>query len=228
VLAKTTQAAALATTPRVSSARYKHLELVGIHGCKVLLILVLQQGVVKQHLLDLDAPLEQEELSRTSNELNAKLAGVSVGDISTHFDALSPFARQIALIVSEIMEHVDRQAGRQIYRDGLAQILDAPEFAEGETIRRIVQVFEEQSVLEQVVEEYRDVDDIQILISGDGRFAELSNISLVLARYGVIDQATGLVGVIGPLRMSYGRTVGVVRYVATVMSEVVEDLYGSQ
>ncbi len=196
-----------------------------IHGIKVLLILVLQEGAVKQQLLDLDQPMEQAELSRTSNELNDLLVGLSASAISERVGTLSPFAGQVALLVVELIAHMDRQSSGQIYRDGLMQILDAPEFAEGDNARRIVQVFEEQSVLEQVVDQYGDTGDIHVVISGDGRFAELRDISLVLARYGVMDHATGLLGVMGPRRMLYGRTMGAVRFVAALMSEMVEEIY---
>jgi heat-inducible transcriptional repressor len=225
VLARTTQAAALATAPRTTISRFKHLELVAIHGIKVLLILVLQEGAVKQQLLDLDEPMEQAELSRTSNEVNAHLVGLSANAIGTKVAVLSPFARQVAMLVVDLMAGIDRQVSSTIYRDGLMQILDAPEFAEGENVRRIVQVFEEQSVLEQVVDQYGDMDDIHVVISGDGRFAELRGISLVLARYGVMDRATGLLGVMGPRRMLYGRTMGAVRFVAALMSEMMEEIY---
>ena len=225
VLARTTQAAALATAPRTIVSRFKHLELVAIHGIKVLLILVLQEGAVKQQLLDLDQPMEQAELSRTSNELNAHLVGLSGQGILEKCDALSPFAHQVAILVTDLLSNMERQSVNQIYRDGLMQVLDAPEFAEGENARRIVQVFEEQSVLEQVVDQYSDMDDIHVVISGDGRFAELRDISLVLARYGVSDRATGLLGVMGPRRMLYGRTIGSVRFVAALMSEMVEEIY---
>jgi heat-inducible transcriptional repressor len=225
VLARTTQSAALATAPRTSISRFKHLELVAIQGCKVLLILVLQEGAVKQQLLDLDQPTEQVDLSRTSNELNDLLAGLNANTITEMVGVLSPFARQVAMLVVDLMARIDRHASSQIYRDGLMQILDAPEFAEGDNVRRIVQVFEEQSVLEQVVDEYGDMGDIHVVISGNGRFAELRDISLVLARYGVMDHATGLLGVIGPRRMLYGRTMGAVRFVAALMSEMVEEIY---
>lgn len=225
VLARTTQSAALATAPRTNISRFKHLELVAIHGIKVLLILVLQEGAVKQQLLDLDQPMEQAELSRTSNELNAHLVGLGAGAIREKYEGLSPFARQVAMLVVDLIGNMDRQINNTIYRDGLMQILDAPEFAEGDNVRRIVQVFEEQSVLEQVVDQYSDMDDIHVVISGDGRFAELRDISLVLARYGVMDRATGLLGVMGPRRMLYGRTMGAVRFVAALMSEMVEEIY---
>jgi heat-inducible transcriptional repressor len=225
VLARTTQAAALATAPRTTISRFKHLELVAIHGIKVLLILVLQEGAVKQQLLDLDQPMEQAELSRASNELNAHLVGLSASTISEKVDLLSPFAQQVAMLVVDLIANMDRQLSSTIYRDGLMHILDAPEFAEGDNVRRIVQVFEEQSVLEQVVDQYGDMGDIHVVISGDGRFAELRDISLVLARYGVMDRATGLLGVMGPRRMLYGRTMGAVRFVAALMSEMVEEIY---
>jgi heat-inducible transcriptional repressor len=225
VLARTTQAAALATAPRTTLSRFKHLELVAIHGNKVLLILVLQEGAVKQQLLDLDQPIEQHELSRVSNEVNDQLAGLTGAAAAQKLPGLSPFARQVAALAAELMQRNDRQASSQIYRDGLMQVLDAPEFAEGENVRRIVQVFEEHSVLEQVVDQVGG-DEIQVLISGDGRFAELREFSLVLARYGVSDRAMGVLGVIGPLRMSYGRSMGAVRYVATLMSEMVDDMVG--
>ncbi|MBK8797305.1 MAG: heat-inducible transcription repressor HrcA [Anaerolineales bacterium] len=77
MLARTAQSAAVATAPRTIRCTFKHMELVHIQGAKVLLVLVLQEGAVKQQLLDLDKPIEQNELSRVSNELNDQLAGLT-------------------------------------------------------------------------------------------------------------------------------------------------------
>jgi heat-inducible transcriptional repressor len=226
VLARTSQSAALATAPRSLRSRYKHLELVAIYAAKVLLVLVMHDGMVKQQLLDLDQPMEQSELSMVSNELNDRLVGLNVDEIASLVAMLSPFARQVMLVVMEAMERVDSQISGQIYRDGLAQVLEAPEFAEGENVRRIVQVFERRSLIEQVVGELSDVGDVHVVIAGDGRLPELRDMSLVLGRYGVDEHATGVLGVIGPVRMAYGRSVGAVRFVAAVMSEMVEGMYG--
>lgn len=226
VLAQTTQAAALATAPRSAQSRYKHLELVAIHGIRVLLVLVLQDGTVKQQMLDMEQAMEQHELSHISNELNERLANLGAAEIATELRTVSPVARQIGRLVAELMEHSNRTTASRVYRDGLGQMLSEPEFSEGETIRGIVQVLEEQSLLQQLVDEFVDTDGIHVVISGDGRFAELHDTSLVLSRYGVENLSTGLLGVIGPLRMSYGRTMGAVSYVAALMSELVSGIYG--
>jgi heat-inducible transcriptional repressor len=226
VLAQASQNAALATAPRAARSRFKHIELVGIHDTKVLLVLVLQEGAVKQQLLDLDETMEQGELSKTSNELNDCLAGCDAAAIEAKVHLLTPFARQVALLVTDAMARVDTQFSSQIFRDGLAQVLEAPEFAGGENVRRIVQVFEQRSVLEQVLGELTFGDDLQVVIAGDGRYSELQDISLVIGRYGAGNRATGLLGVLGPIRMPYGRTIGAVRYVAALMSEVAEEIVG--
>ncbi len=230
ILARASQSAAIATAPRAAKHLYKHLELVGIHDTKVLLVLVLQDGTVKQQLLDLDQPMEQPALSRVSNELNDQLAHATGDAIPAAYAGLSPFARQVALLVTEIIEQLDNQLSTQIYRDGLVQVLEAPEFAGGEDVRKIVRVFEQRSLLEQVLGEYfagnaYGGNEIQVMIAGEGRYSDLQDISLVIGRYGVHNQATGMVGVVGPLRMPYGRTISAVRFVSRVMSEMVEELY---
>ena len=226
VLARTSQSAALATAPRSAKSHFKHLELVGIHDTKVLLVLVLQDGTVKQQLLDLDKPMEQRELSQVSNELNDYLTRANAESIQSKVELLSPFARQVAALIGEIMERIDNHMSGQIYRDGLVQILEAPDFAGADHMRKIVRVFEQRTLLEQVLGEYPDnTTDIQVVIAGEGRYAELQDISLVIGRYGVTDRATGVVGVIGPLRMPYGRTISAVRFVSGLMSEMVEDMY---
>ena len=227
VLAKASHGAALATAPRSASSRFKHVELVEIQDTRVLLVLVLQSGNVKQQLLDLDQPTEQTALTTVSNELNDRLIGEGVSKIQQSMAILSPFAKQVALLIVDLMERIDNRSGRQIYRDGLSKVLDAPEFVDSESVRTIVQILEERTLLEQVVSDYDYRQGIKVIIAGDGRYTELQEISLVIGQYGSADQATGILGVVGPLRMSYGRTISAVRFVSALMSDVVHEIHGS-
>ena len=54
---------------------------------------------------------------------------------------------------------------------------------------------------------------------------DLSNCSMVLARYGVPGFVTGALGVLGPTRMPYGRAILAVRFVAELMSDLVYEMY---
>ncbi len=234
VLARASHGAAVATGPRAVHSHFKHMELIAIRDTTVLMVLVLQDGTVKQQLFNLDAAPTQQELSRLSNELNEHLFGATatlIAQIAHELTddgapRLTTLAQEVALLVAEQMGRVDGQGSNPVYRDGLAQVLAAPEFAEGDNVRRIVQVFEQRAILEEVLNECRAISDVQVYIAGEGRFAELADISLVVSPYGVQDHATGVLGVIGPLRMAYGRNMGAVRYVSALMSEMVREIYG--
>ncbi len=124
--------------------------------------------------------MEQHDLKRISNEASEHLVGKSGAEFAQSYALLSPFAKQVAFLVADVMERVDRRSASQISRRSWP-VLEKPEFAENDNVRHIVQIFEEQTVLEQVVNEYADSGDIHVVISGNGRIAELRDMSLVLA-----------------------------------------------
>jgi heat-inducible transcriptional repressor len=91
----------------------------------------------------------------------------------------------------------------------------------------LLKVFEERSLLEDVLSTALNpaVNGVQVVIGSEGRWAELRDCSLVLSRYGVLDRATGAVGVLGPTRMPYGRTISAVRYVSVLMTNLISDIF---
>jgi heat-inducible transcriptional repressor len=124
------------------------------------------------------------------------------------------------------MHRIDARASSEVYRDGLLNVLSQPEFLHGEGAQQVVRALEERQFVDAMVGEVMQRGGLQIIIGGEGRWEELSEVSVVLARYGVDDQATGALGVLGPIRMRYGRAVSVVRYVSRLMSDLISDLYG--
>jgi heat-inducible transcriptional repressor len=68
---------------------------------------------------------------------------------------------------------------------------------------------------------------VQVLIGGEGRWEELKDCTIILSRYGMMEQS-GTVAVIGPTRMPYGRNVAAVRYVADLMSGLVYEYYSDE
>ncbi len=227
VLAHTTRKAALATPPRARESRFKHLELISLRDTLMLLVLVLMGGTVKQQMLSLEQPVEQEELSHLSNRLNDQLKGLTASQINAALSGLSALGQEVGRISAQVIASVDRQSDDPIYRDGLLHILDEPEFAGGGLVRGIVQTLEGPSLGSIVASAAQplEIGGVQVLIGGEGRWQEFSDLALVLSRYGVEGGASGLLGVVGPLRMTYDRTIGAVRYVSRLMSDLVSDWY---
>jgi heat-inducible transcriptional repressor len=227
ILAHQSQAASLVTAPRSERSVFKHLELISTRGRQVLMVLVLSGGEVNQQMLTLAEPISQERLSNVAQSFNDLLLGLngeSIAALSVKFDALEQDI--IKLILDDLHRTSDMLTG-EVYHDGLTNVLTELEFETADTARNALRVFEERQLLEDLLTRTvfsNDLSGVQVLIGGEGNWEELRDFSIVLARYGAPDLATGTLGVLGPIRMPYGRTISTVRFVASLLSDLVEDV----
>jgi hypothetical protein len=67
--------------------------------------------------------------------------------------------------------------------------------------------------------------DVQIFIGNENVADELRSFGIVVASYGVGNKVTGLVGIVGPRRMQYDRSISSVRYMSQLVSDLMGELY---
>ncbi len=226
VLAHQSQAASLVTSPRMEKARLKHLELISTRGRQVLVVLVMQGGEISQRLLTVEEPASQADLSTTAARLTALYQGMDSDGILTSPQPMSAFEQQAAAWAASILKEADSVVAGEVYMDGLMNILSEPEFNSSEEARRAFRLLEERGRLEDLLSrslQNTGVGGVQVLIGGEGNWDDLRQFSFVLARYGSPGLATGALGVLGPMRMSYGRTISLVRFLSGLMSDMVTD-----
>ena len=224
VLAHQSQGAALITAPRSEKARFQHVELISTQGRQILMVLVIVGGEVTQQLLTLAEPVSQERLSQTAAHLNRLLMGRPMDEIENvhhHSDALE---QDILTLISQDYHRLAEAVSGTIYIDGLTNVLSEPEFADSDEARRALRLLEERSTLQDLLAR-KTVNGasggLQVLIGGESGWEALRQCSVVLARYGVPGLATGTLGVLGPMRMPYTRTIPTVRFVAGLLSDLV-------
>lgn len=226
ILAHQSQAAALVTAPHAERARYKHLELISTQGRQVLMVLVLGGGEVSQQVLTLAEPVPQEQLSNAAVRLNQVCGGKTTEEIAAMGSRPDALEKDILTLVLQDMVRGDAQVSGEIFLDGLTNVLSEPEFLESDEARRAIHLFEERSLLQDLLRRTMSsssVGGVQVLIGGEGKWEELRQCSVVLARYGIPGMATGALGVFGPMRMPYARTVPTVRFMADLMSGLVSE-----
>ncbi|MCC6261408.1 MAG: heat-inducible transcription repressor HrcA [Anaerolineales bacterium] len=231
ILANQSQGVSMVTAPHVEQSRYKHVELISTQGRQVLMVLVMMGGDVRQQILTLAEPVTQERLSQTAARLNGLLAGLTIEAIASLTNRPDPLDQDILLLILQDLRNAASQISGEIYTDGLTNVLSEPEFAESDEARRALKIFEERSTLQGLLAKTAinsDIGGLQVLIGGEGEWDELRRCSMVIARYGVPGMAMGTVGVLGPMRMAYARTIPTVRYVAGVLSDLVNDTISSE
>jgi heat-inducible transcriptional repressor len=225
VLAHQSNAASIVTAPHTDVARFKHVQLISTTGRQVLMVLVMVGGRVSQQMLVLSEPVSQEQLTATANQLNTLFSGRDVDEIiNTKPSDLDALGEDMYKLVLDELSRFNRQITGEVYHDGLNNVLTGSEFAEADAARKALRVFEERQFLETLLAQTvmnTEVGGVEVLIGGESNWEELSNCSLVLARYGVPNLATGILGVLGPIRMPYGHTISTVNFMAGLLSNLV-------
>jgi len=136
-----------------------------------------------------------------------------------------PLEKDVLEIIIDEMKQADSLVAGDVVIDGLTNVLAEPEFSGSEDARRALRVLEEKPLLQDLLSETvlrgSSVSGVQVLIGGEGVIEALSQCSVVLARYGTPGMATGTLGVLGPMRMPYGRTISIVRFLSGLLSDLV-------
>jgi len=235
VMARLLHSAAVMTSPRSSEGQVKHFEILSVTDLTAHLVLVLMDGTVKQQRLLLDTPVHQEELSGLAARLNMLFKNKSAAEVKNILRQhdLSPVERLIGSTISHILEQHGDPLGDVFYREGVVNILEQPEYSRmgleeerNERVRKVMEVLEQNRFLPVLASQLRESDGVQVIIGGENEWDEMKDVSLVVARYGQEGKIGGLLGVIGPTRMQYGRAIAVVRYMAQVMNELLAEVYG--
>ncbi len=221
LLARALRSAAVATRPAASHARVRRIELVPLEDDQVLVTLLMQSGGVRQVVHRSDAgTLPREDLTRLSNELSEKLADKTAGQVRRAMRGLSAPSRIFASAAARLLQQAQEQAFAAVSLEGLAQLLNQPEFAQSHKLRPILEVLEQQPLLARFLAESLARPGVQVIIGTENRLEQMHEASLVLTRYGSDEEAWGVLGVLGPTRLPYWRAVPMVRFMAELMDVV--------
>ena len=216
---------AIATFPKATEARVRHIELVPLHDLLALVIVVLEQARLRKQLIRLTEPLGPDDVELSSNRVRSQVVGFTRREIESSSAELSPLEEKLVEAAVLMLREEDLASYRGLYIDGLRNLLSQPEFQENERVREMVEAVEDGTLIRTVLEETPDGNVVKVLIGQENRGDMLWPLSVVLCRYGIPNEASGAIGAVGPTRMEYSRTITGVRFMSSLMSELVEDVH---
>jgi heat-inducible transcriptional repressor len=232
-LASMTRAAGIATPAKPRDAHIRRIDLVAINERMASLILVLREGSIKQAVItfDSDETIDQPALNQVAALLNERLVDLIATRAAARLAALRDddpverLSRRVGERIVQIVKEYDGAAIEEVFSDGLLNVMEAPEFAQSDKLRRVFSALENRAYLGELVGSVAGAGRIQVFIGHENQPLEMQDVSLVLAPYGRPGRAIGVVGVLGPTRMSYSQAIGTVRFVSGLMNELVDHLY---
>lgn len=223
VLSELSENVGIVVWPSLAENRLQHIRFVRLPDKRILVVVVSTSHIVHDKVIQLDEEFSQEELDRTARYLNVEFSGKTLLAIHAEIIALMKEEKALydrllrnAMLLCEGSLQGEDEIGGAVYLEGAFNIFTKPEFADTEGMRELFQTFEEKSRLVKILNECVSghPGNVKVVIGCENVASSMKRCAVITASYQVDDDISGTLGVVGPTRIEYGRTMAVVNYLA--------------
>ena len=215
ILASNTNYATMITGPTYHRNKLKFIQLSRVSDIQLLAVVVVEGNIVKNHIIELREPMDEETVLKLNLLLNTQLNGLTIEEINL---AMISRMKEQAGIHSEVISSVIDAVAQaiavddeemEIYTSGATNIFKYPELADSSKASELISAFEEKEALAEFVKDTMDNDKnsentgIQVYIGNESPVKTMKDCSVVTATYDLGGGMQGTIGIIGPKRMDY-------------------------
>lgn len=224
MISRMTNYTAIAAIPERSSGRIVNLQLLPVNERQVLTILLTSSGLVRYKLLDLPSLAESRELPLLEQRLQQALVGSELSSVST--ERLHELIQELQLrermqeqVIGLLEQTLAPEESRRVFTGGVMNMLSQPEFRDIDKLKGLFSLLDEDGRVKELLAKASPEDSVlTVTIGGEIPVEGVQDCSLVVANYFVDGERAGSIGVLGPTRMSYGRTVSLMEQIAAELS----------
>lgn len=217
---------AIVLGPQAGKSAFKHIQLVPVDVGKALLVVVSQSGMVYNKLIETPEGINNEDLQQITRVLNAKLEGLTIQDIKRTLiqDIYFELSKNehIFQMAMQLLEQ-DRPLNfgeEKVYLSGTLNMLNQPEFRNLDKVKSLLGLFDQESVLKDIMYNASDKEGLSVTIGGENQIAEINECSMITATYHIDGKVVGALGVLGPTRMEYAKVTSLVDFMTNNLSEI--------
>jgi len=228
ILTEMTGYVAWVTLPAPTSLDIKSLNFVEVDRHELLLVLVTGAGLMQSRMLRVETPVKDLNLGLLAEQLNNYLRGRSVLDVD--YSELNQIFQQTVQapehLLTALSDFFAGLAGRgeRVQFGNALQLVLQPEFAQAGRLAGVMQALENKEAFAASLREHFTDAKLQTIIGSENSHPLLQECSLVLSRYQVAGSGGGTVGVLGPTRLMYARTLPWVQAIGEAVAAALSEL----
>ncbi len=229
VIADVSHNLGVALTPRFKEGRFRSIDMIHLSESKLLIVVTIQSGLVKTMVMEVDARLEAEDLESTRRLVNERLSGLSIGDILSNvgerLQGSSEGSPKLLRLICDTADSLfEFSTDDDLHLVGTGNFFLQPEFSDNkDQLAQLYELFEERSQMTAILND-RMGEGIAITIGQENDSPELSACSLLTSKYRM-GNVTGVIGLMGPTRLAYAKMVPLVRYMASLTENLLEEKF---
>lgn len=217
LLSRLTTYAGIAMEPSGIVEKVKRVELIYVDNYMIMAVIIFENRVVKTRKILLTTPVFREELDAIAQEINEMIKDRNV--------SLQEIERYILK-----KKKLIPKAAESYEEDGKLFINNVPSIFKDKHVSEISDALELfhhrddiKGVFEQIINSRNTPSGMVNVILGDELGVKgLEDFSFVYSTYNIGD-SKGIIGVIGPKRMAYSKTMGLIKYVTQEVTKVIND-----
>ena len=209
LLSKLTNYVGIVIEPTHKKEKIKKVELVHIDDYMAMAVIVMENKSVRTKKIFFDEMCSEEELAKLSQNIN--------NEIKNHFVESHEIEKIIDFVYSEVEGKLFLENSSEIFRD--KQVND---------ISDVLDIFSKRGKIKELFEEaikskpFKE-GEVNVIFGEELAVKGLEDYSFVFSVYNV-DNSPGIIGVMGPKRMSYSKTMGLIQHVTKEVNKVIIEI----
>lgn len=214
VLASNTNYATMIIGPTYHRNKVKFIQLSKVNEEQILAVIVVEGNLVKNQIIGLDEPIDDETILKLNLLLNTQLNGLTIEEINLGMIArikeqAGIHSKMVTEVLDAVAEAIAVEEEVPVYTSGANNIFKYPELADSAKASELISAFEEKKLLAEMVKDSEDQENtgIQVYIGSESPVSTMKDCSVVTATYDLGDGMRGTIGIIGPKRMDYENVV---------------------
>ena len=229
MLAQVTSLLALVSAPALETTSIRHVEVLVLQPAVVMVVVITSTGRVTKRFFSFEEPVDPGLADWARAYLNESLTGLRLGTalVRRRFEdtGLSARERQFLDRLRPAFVEALSEVGPQLYVGGAANLLADLPAAELESAQRLIEVLGTRAAVLELLSATLDPRRPAVRVGPELINPSLRDAAFVGTAYGLAMRPLGAVGLLGPVRMDYGKAIRTVRAAAAELSRFVEDVY---
>lgn len=224
LLSEITRFAGLVMLPKAESKQLRQVEFLPLNDNRVLVILVINDQEVQNRIIKTARRYSAAELTEAANYLNHAFAGRDIRQVKRDLlaemnDTRDEMNRMMATVIDMAQQvFVEEDPGKDYVLAGQTNLMDINELSDLDKLRNLFDAFNRKRDILHLLDQALNANGVQIFIGEEAGYEAFDDCSIVTSTYGEDGEVLGVLGVIGPTRMSYERVIPIVDLTAKMLT----------
>ncbi len=220
IIAEITNYTSVVLGKNSSDNTLQQVSIIPLENNQIIALVCTNKGIVENKKFTIPQDIYMVELVKTCEIINKMLIGTPINEVSQRLEfevkpVISKTIKQYETVYEIFHDAFNdfTKNSPNVFFSGKTNILKQPEYNNIDEIKRIVNKFEDESLVRKIEE---TGDGVNVYIGEQSEFDP--NVTVVKSKY-KINGEEGTIAIVGPKRMEYDKVVGLLEYINQELKE---------